>query len=237
MRDDSQLSEQQKLYYSPYGITHPAHAVMRIGGEALDTYGAQYLHGRLLDIGCGAKPKQQLLGHYVAEYLGLDHPDTLHATGAIDTFAVAYAIPFASNSFDSVLCTAVLEHLEDPAVAIRESFRVLKPGGYAIYTMPLFWHLHEEPRDFFRYTKYGLLHLFETAGFQITHIKPLSGFLTTFGTEFGYYLRRRGRFSPVVNSLIAINNRLLPKLDRGRLRDENFTWLYLAVVKKPNVDC
>lgn len=228
----------QDEYYSRYSITHPAYAVVRIAGQAIEKYGAQYLGGRLLDIGCGEKVKQRLVGRYVDEYLGLDHPGTLHDVSAIDTFAVAYAIPFADNSFDAVLCTAVLEHLEEPSIAIREAFRVLKPGSHAIYTAPMFWHLHEEPRDFFRYTRYGLRHLFETAGFEITEIFPLSGFLTTFGTEFSYFLqRRRQRIAPMVDLSIVINNWLFPRLDRGWLRDEKFSWLHLVVVKKPDLPC
>lgn len=73
-------------------------------------------------------------------------------------------------------------------------------GGYVIYTVPLFWHLHEEPRDFYRYTKYGLKYLFEKNGFDIIEIKPLAGFWVTFGQEFVYYLyrfRREGIVNPL----------------------------------------
>jgi len=74
----------------------------------------------------------------------------------IDLFGTAYNIPVDDNYFDTALCTAVLEHLEETSDVTKETHRVLKAGGYAIYTVPFFWHLHEEPRDFYRYTKYGL---------------------------------------------------------------------------------
>lgn len=45
--------------------------------------------------------------------------------------ASCYALPFADASFDRVFCHALMEHLSEPGKAVRELFRVLKPGGYA----------------------------------------------------------------------------------------------------------
>jgi ubiquinone/menaquinone biosynthesis C-methylase UbiE len=41
------------------------------------------------------------------------------------------------GSFDSILCSHVLEHVEDDAAAMRELRRVVKPGGWAIVMVPL----------------------------------------------------------------------------------------------------
>ena len=123
-----------------------------------------YAKGRLIDIGCGNKPLNHFLSQYVTEHIGVDHEGTLHDKSKIDLFGTAYNIPVDDGYFDTALCTAVLEHLEEPSDAIKETHRVLKTGGYAIYTVPFFWHLHEEPRDFYRYTKYGLKYLFEKNG-------------------------------------------------------------------------
>ena len=49
-------------------------------------------------------------------------------------------------------------------------FRVLRPGGYLLLTAPQTNELHEEPRDFFRYTNYGLHNLLEEAGFRVEHM-------------------------------------------------------------------
>lgn len=46
-------------------------------------------------------------------------------------------IPFADNSYDAILCIHVLEHIEDDRKAINELFRVLKPGGWALISVPL----------------------------------------------------------------------------------------------------
>jgi SAM-dependent methyltransferase len=195
-----------------------------------------YLRGTLIDIGCGLKPYEELASPYIERHVGVDHPATLHGTHRVDIASTAYAIPVADASFDSALCSAVLEHLEEPELAIRECFRVLKPGAYAVYTVPLIWHLHEEPRDFFRFTKYGLSHLFGKAGFEIVELTPMSGFWVTFGQLTSYMLHRRNRgllkktrLIPPLGGAIQLAALALDKLDRA----EHFTWAYLAVVRKP----
>jgi len=48
----------------------------------------------------------------------------------------AMNLPFADDSFDYVVCSEVLEHLPDDARAAHEMFRVLKPGGACVATVP-----------------------------------------------------------------------------------------------------
>lgn len=229
------MSDLYNTYYKKYPITKPAYAVARIGGSRIRDKASKLFSGRLIDIGCGLKTKEQLVGDFVDEYVGLDHVECQYNQSNIDLFGTAYNIPSENETFDCALCTAVLEHLEEPKKALKETYRVLKSGGCAIYTVPLFWHLHEEPRDFFRYTKNGLKYLFEAAGFEIIEITALSGFLVTFGTELGYYLQRfkRGPFRHLINGIVIFSNWFFPILDRGFLRDEKFTWMYLVVALKP----
>lgn len=198
----------------------------------------QYAFGMMGDIGCGEKPYRDMALSYVDKHIGIDHDETFHDKSSIDIIANAYEIPTDDNSFDSLLCTDVLEHLEEPSLAIAEAFRILKQGSYAIYTVPLFWHLHETPRDFYRYTKYGLQYLFEKSGFEIVEIKALSGFFVTFGQELVYFLyrfRRGGILNPLwwivppIGILIQGLAYIFNKIDYS----ENFTIEYIAVVKKP----
>lgn len=49
-------------------------------------------------------------------------------------------IPYDEGSFDVVICNHVLEHVDDDIVAMREIFRVLKPGGWAILQVPVDWN-------------------------------------------------------------------------------------------------
>ena len=203
-------------YYKPYGITNPAYAVMRLAGRGIKNRASKYFSGKMIDIGCGDKSKRYLIGEYVADYIGLEHESCQHDKSNVDIFGTAYEIPQKDESFDCVLSTAVLEHLEEPGKALHEAYRLLKPGGYALYTAPFFWHLHEEPRDFYRYTKFGLKFLFKSAGFEIVEITPLSGFWITFGTELSYYINDFG-IGPLryaTKFVIAINNLFFPFLNK-----------------------
>jgi SAM-dependent methyltransferase len=214
--------------------SHPSGVVRGIVRAELRRCARLYAAGKLLDIGCGDKSKESIFQSHVSTYVGLDHAESLHGLAQVDIVASAYDIPEPNDSYDTVISTAVLEHLEEPLQALKEAHRVLRSGGVAIYTAPMFWHLHEEPRDFYRYTKYGLCHLFVKAGFELIELKPLSGFWTTFVTELGYYLQRfrRGPFKYLVDGFVIASSMLLPRLDRGLLKDERFTWMLLIVSKK-----
>jgi SAM-dependent methyltransferase len=196
----------------------------------------KYIRGKLIDIGCGDKPYQQLLERLVDEHVGVDHFDTSHNKLKIDLFGTAYNIPLEGNSFDSAICTAVLEHLEEPELAIKECRRVLKTGGYAIYSVPFIWHLHEEPRDFYRYSKYGLKYLFEKAGFEVVEVRPLSGFAVTFLQLHLYVVK--GKFDKGVIrwfGLFKIYNFLCHRLGLFINRFDNskaWTWMNIIVVRK-----
>jgi SAM-dependent methyltransferase len=204
--------------------------------KALRAAAPKYFRGRLIDIGCGIKPYGELLAPYVDRHIGVDHPGTSHDRSSIDLYGTAYDLPVRDASFESALCTAVLEHVEDPQHALRECFRILVPGGHAVYTVPFIWHLHEEPRDFFRFSKYGPHHLFEKAGFEIVELKALSGFWVTFGQLLVYNLYRanRGplRWLRIVDAVGLLIQGFAYALDRID-RTEQWTWMYLVVARKP----
>ena len=78
------------------------------------------------------------------------------------------ALPFPDDSFDLVLATDVIEHVDDDARALREVLRVLRPGGKALITVPAFsslWGLQDD-KSFHkrRYTMPTLLSKVGAAG-------------------------------------------------------------------------
>jgi 2-polyprenyl-3-methyl-5-hydroxy-6-metoxy-1,4-benzoquinol methylase len=95
-------------------------------------------------------------------------------------------LPFADGSFDIVICSEVLEHIEDNRSAVRELVRVLKPGGDLVVTVPRFWPericwaisraYHNEPGGHIRiYRKTELMALLEAAGVQFRRIRYRHG--------------------------------------------------------------
>lgn len=151
--------------------------------------------GLLLDLGSGGKPYAGLFSQRVAKHVGADRTDSLHGFfgGLTDCAADLRQLPFRSHCAGTVLCTAVLEHCEEPLRALAEMRRCLSPGGKLILTAPFIWHIHEEPRDFFRYSRYGLEYLLRKAGFEIVSVEPLSGFFGTFAQLGAYQLFRLHR--------------------------------------------
>ena len=144
--------------------------------------------GRLLDVGCGDKPHQGVFPQ-VTTYIGLDRPSKPHAESpraaarkaAIDLHGSAEALPFLASSFDTVAAFQLIEHLPEPVIFLRETARVLKPGGKLILTFPLINPVHEAPYDFFRYTAYGMEHLCAKAGLRVIESVPMGGGWVTVG--------------------------------------------------------
>ena len=210
--------------------------IYRVMDREMERCARSYLRGRLIDIGCGTKPYKTLLAPYVTEHVGLDRTDPFNQLAEVDLVGTAYEIPVPENSFDSALSTAAFEHLAEPQAALSECHRVLKTGGIAVYTVPFIWHLHAEPWDYFRFSKYGLKHLFEKANFEVLEITPMAGFWTTAATMFAYYigrfdigLVRRLRLLPAVGIAFQGIASVLDKLDRA----EEWTWMYTVVARKP----
>jgi SAM-dependent methyltransferase len=72
-----------------------------------------------------------------------------------------HSLPFADEIADLVILTEVLEHCYSPSQVIQEVYRVLKPGGICIATVPFLYKFHPDPRDYYRFTEQGIKFLFK----------------------------------------------------------------------------
>jgi len=193
-------------------------------------------HGKLVDIGCGEKPFHKYLVDLVDEYIGVDHSNTVHSKQNIDVFAEVYNLPFAKNSFDIAILTQVIEHLENPSEALNEINRILKPEGLLFISWPFLYPIHEAPRDFYRYTKYGMKHLVLGSGFEIVKLNSSSGFwITIFGFTSKYIYDKSYYFYLFLYPFLVIFKiicLILDFLDQNTSSKERWTWNYYGVFKK-----
>jgi SAM-dependent methyltransferase len=133
--------------------------------------------GSVLDLGAGSRPFRDLYARFFERATSADVVTSPHDIGGVDVIASAESLPFEDQSFDAVICTEVLEHCRDPAQAMREMARVLRPGGRAFITTPFLVQLHEMPHDFFRYTPSALTGLATDAGLEVTSLVTRGDYL------------------------------------------------------------
>jgi len=162
------------------------------------------LRGCTLDLGCGNSPYRPLLTG-ISDYVPYDVDKA--STGA-QVIGSAESLPFASAVFDSVLCTQVLEHVSQPGRVIGEAARVLRPGGRLVLSAPQAWRLHEQPYDYFRYTRYGLESLLTTADLRIQTCQPTGGVWTLTGQIINNHIWR----NPPANRMAWVMSRTLCSL-------------------------
>lgn len=125
---------------------------------------------KILDAGGGLVDRASLL-----EVLGDRTVIDLQKGLNVDVVGDIHALPFANASFDLISLFMVMEHLHDPLIAIKECQRVLRPRGLIIGTTVQYWHTHAHPNDYFRYTRFGLEHIFKAAKLPINKIWSSGG--------------------------------------------------------------
>lgn len=118
--------------------------------------------GNVLDIGCGQSPYKFLLNNDTTRYFGIDiieannfgynNPDITPFDGK--------NIPFEDEKFDAVICTEVLEHVQEFQYLIDEMHRTTKKGATMLVTVPWSARYHYIPYDYFRYTPSSLKNMF-----------------------------------------------------------------------------
>ncbi|HVB28147.1 MAG TPA: methyltransferase domain-containing protein, partial [Mycobacteriales bacterium] len=110
--------------------------------EALREFLAEFRpDGRLLDLGTGVGGNLALAAPSVPALVGAELSLTAARLAAQRLLAPVLVadgarMPFAAGVFATVVCTEVLEHVDDPRAVFAEIARVLRPGGLAFVTTP-----------------------------------------------------------------------------------------------------
>jgi SAM-dependent methyltransferase len=167
---------------------------------AADLFAARYqdalprhARGRLLDLGCGHVPLYAAYHDGVDEVVTLDWAQSRHSALHVDVAHDLNApLPFPDRRFDCVVVSDVLEHIARPDRLCEEMNRVLTPGGRVVGSVPFYYPIHEQPHDFFRYTRFGLQQLLEAAGMRIDLLVPVGGSVDVFADLAAKHLAAGG---------------------------------------------
>ena len=122
------------------------------------------LSGVVVDVGAGRSHVKKLLPHLAPGTTVIAHDVVAYEGVDLACDIAELSSRLAPGSVDAVTCFEVLEHLEDPAAALREIFAVLKPGGRLHLTTPFRypihgWKLSDGRLDYWRFTEHGLRRL------------------------------------------------------------------------------
>lgn len=165
---------------------------------------AAHITGRTLDVGCGQKPYEKLF--HASEYVGLE-VDTPYSRQFLkaDCFYDGRLFPFQADEFDSIVVNEVFEHVFEPDVFLAEIYRVLKSGGILLMTVPFCWDEHEQPRDYARYSSFGLKVILQNHGFEIVQQrKSMNDIRTLFQLVNAYIYKKTVTGNAFVNLCVAV---------------------------------
>ncbi|MBI4893955.1 MAG: class I SAM-dependent methyltransferase [Acidobacteria bacterium] len=182
---------------------------------------------RVLDAGAG---EGQYSEHFRRQrYTGVDLGigDAAWSYARLDAIADLTALPFRAGTFDAALSIVTLEHLRDPLAALRETARVLAPGGVLLLVAPMEWEVHQAPHDYFRYTRHGLEYLLRESGLRVEELQPAGGIFRLLARR----LLNASQLQPWLLPLLGPLALLLGLLD-GLDRRKDSTLGYKCIARK-----
>jgi SAM-dependent methyltransferase len=183
---------------------------------------------RVLDVGKSSRHRYQFFtaGQVVTTDINQfdNYPDI------VDDICNIQSIPF--DSFDGVICMAVLEHVYDPANAVKNLFAILKPGGYLLAYVPFLYPYHAPKalvyQDFYRYTRDGIAYLFRDFG-DVTLYPCRGRYSTILNLLGGWKAQIEQRFGQRLNRWIDRMGSFLRSSESGPLQASGY---YIWAIKQ-----
>jgi SAM-dependent methyltransferase len=209
------------------GSRHTADLQARSYAPALRAHA----RGRLLDLGCGNVPLYDMYRASIGSAVCVDWPRSYHGRAHVDVACdLNQPLPFASQTFDTVVVSDVIEHLFDYQTAWSEMARVLRPSGRLIIGVPFLYWLHEEPYDYFRPTEFALRRYCERHALRVVTLEPYGGAVDVI---FDIIAKHLGVAAPLARAWYWLGRMVLPA---GRLlaarTNRKFPLGYLLVAER-----
>ena len=122
---------------------------------------------KLVDLGAGNCEFAKLFKKF--NYTGID----FHPYPGVIVQDITKGIQWENDSVDIITMSNTLEHLPNPQFILEECNRILNSGGIIVGAVPFLVGEHQQPYDFFRYTRFQLEIMLNQAGFKEISISPL----------------------------------------------------------------
>jgi SAM-dependent methyltransferase len=191
---------------------------------------------RVLDAGAGEGRYRDWFRHcrYVGVDLGIGDRQWTYA--GLDVLGDLTRLPFPTGAFDAMVNIVVLEHTRQPDRVVAELARALRPGGRLLLIVPQQWEVHQQPNDYFRFTRYGLEWLLDQAGLSPLRLDPVGGYFTLLARRLLNGLNffqggARWLAFPLVAIVAGGCGLVLPALDFLD-SEKHFTLAYVCIAEK-----
>jgi SAM-dependent methyltransferase len=196
-----------RFYLSPYFVSR--YYLIQMLEQSIAEY---KFNGTLMDVGCGSKPYEELFER--SNYQGIDFSNfsvnkDFHAGKPDyffrDDYPETLSLPFKNNSFNNSIALEVLEHHRNPSKFVDELYRITKDNGYILIAVPFMGGVHEEPYDYQRFTRYGLIELFKKHKFRLINIKEYGSICSTIAKIINDQLSHfadQGKFKRLIATIL-----------------------------------
>lgn len=168
--------------------------------------------------------------HYVGVDMAVGDPGWDYSR--LDVIADLEALPFPDGCFGACLNIVTLEHVRDPLRVLRELARILAPGGRLLLVAPQEWEVHQAPRDYYRFTRYGLGYLLEQAGLQVVSLRAAGGLFCVLARRLLNALQLLPLPLRLLAVWVVLPASLLASLLDGLDRERNFTLGYICIAAR-----
>jgi SAM-dependent methyltransferase len=140
----------------------------------------------VLDVGGRVQPYRVLLASRLKRYVAVD----LRPTPLVNVLGSGEQLPVASDAFDLVICTQVLQYVRNPGDLLAEVHRVLKPDGYLFLSVPSAY-FRDCDGDYWRFLPAGIRHLL--SAFREIEVVPegrsIAGFFRSVNIALDIFVR------------------------------------------------
>lgn len=195
-----------------------------------------HAEGDLGDFGCGTAPFYGIYGPLSTSVCWIDWPSSPHETQHLDVTAdLNQPVTIDDEQFDTAFTSSVLEHIWKHDVFLDEITRTLRPGGKLILVVPFMYWLHEEPYDYFRWTRHALTKACDERGLDVIELDPYGG-----GLDVLLDLSLRSLAAISLGLAKLVGRPLARLLDHRRMRQigktaqEKLPLGYVLVAQKPS---